>query len=262
MNKQLQMFGVTNQKGGLGKSTTTFNLLRGAQELGKKVLVADIDPQGNSSAFISRNPSINQYPKGRGFDAVFGLLDNPELDDLPVVEVEENCFLLPGTEALSAWNNDEFLSSDPRHVIEIGHRFRAWAARQGFDCVIFDTPTGQGLLQVIPLLWCDVIYVPIGPAPLAMHTLPQMERNIALARKENRALDVRYVVNMFMKASKTHRNNLELLRRQYGSKIVAEFKHSAMVSDSMAEGVAVWRYSGRKEVREAWRNFAYSALEA
>lgn len=258
--RPLRIYAVTNQKGGLGKSTTACNIVFAAIEEGLKVLVCDSDPQGSSSAFLSGDPLIDQRPIGKGFDRVFDFVDQEEVD-LPVVSFHENADLLPGTEHLDAWNTDERLTSDPALVMRAGDRLRKWAEKMGYDCIVFDTPTGHGLLQVTPMLWADVIYVPLSPAPLSMRMLPALNKTLELVRGLNRKLVTKYIVNMVLKRSKTQQKNLQLIKDAYGDAIFAELNFSVSVSDSLDCGVPVWRYKGGKENRDGWRDFAYRALE-
>ena len=92
MSKEVRIYAVTNQKGGLGKSTTACNIVLAAVEEGLRVLVCDSDPQGSSSAFLSGNPTINDTDKGKGFDRVFDFVDDEDVD-LPV----QNIFITPPT---------------------------------------------------------------------------------------------------------------------------------------------------------------------
>lgn len=260
--KDVRIYAVTNQKGGLGKSTTACNIVFAAVEAGLKVLVCDSDPQGSSSAFLSGNPVINKMDLGMGFDRVFDFIDHDDVD-LPTIKLFEgsNVDLLPGTMHLDAWNSDSRMLANPSLVMLAGQRLRKWAAKQGYDRIVFDTPTGHGLLQVVPMLWADVVYVPLSPSPLSMHMLPALDETLEFAGNLNPVLQTKYIVNMIMKSSKKQEENLIKLRNAYGNRIFAEFKHSVTVSDSLDYGLPVWRYKGRKDVRDSWREFANRALE-
>ncbi|HEX7645835.1 MAG TPA: ParA family protein [Noviherbaspirillum sp.] len=259
MSKRVRIYAVTNQKGGLGKSTIGCNLVFAGLEAGLKVLVCDSDPQGSSSAFLSGDPRINKKDMGLGFDRVFDFVDKEDVE-LPTVPVYDNVDLLPGTLHLDAWNNDPKLLSDPSLVMRAGQRLRVWAGKNGYDRVVFDTPTGHGLLQVVPMLWSDVIYIPVSPEPLSMHMLPALSDTLDFVKNLNPLVQERYVINKIKKSS-TQTANLGKLRTAFGARVMAEFKDSVSVSDSLDVGMPVWRFKGRKEVRETWRDFANRAME-
>lgn len=102
-----RIIAVANQKGGVGKTTTTINLGAALCELGQKVLVVDLDPQGNASTGLGIEPEDREYTT---YEL---LLDEADLDSVILTTSTENLHLIPATVDLSS-ADIELISNEKR----------------------------------------------------------------------------------------------------------------------------------------------------
>ena len=180
-----RVISVSNQKGGVGKTTTTVNLGAGLAELGYRVLVIDLDPQGNASTGLGIAP--------RGLEvSMYDVL----LDEVPLKE----CIQPTETPLLSvAPANLDLAGAEielvPAFSRELRLRNAVDAVRDDFDYVLIDCPPSLGLLTVNALACATEVLVPIQCEYYALEGLGQLLRNVELVQKNlNRSLEVSTIV--------------------------------------------------------------------
>ncbi|MSO26204.1 MAG: ParA family protein [Candidatus Nanopelagicaceae bacterium] len=153
-----RIFTVANQKGGVGKTTTAVNLAAALSMGGLKVLVIDLDPQGNASTAF-----------GLDRDNLAGTYD-VLINDLPMAEVVVKVANFPHLEAIAA--NSDLAGAEIQLVPAVAREFRLQAALQSFlaakqnagrrfDYVFIDCPPSLGLLTINALAAADEVLVPI-----------------------------------------------------------------------------------------------------
>lgn len=162
---------VTNQKGGVGKTTTAVNLAFYLSKLGKKVLLVDFDPQGNASSGLGVN-------KGELEVTVRDVIqDNLSLADVTLPTKHNKLFIIPATPHLA--NAEVELAS-------VEHRFsRLKDALQDhdYDFVIIDCPPSLSLLTVNGLIAAQHILLPVQAEFYALEGLSQLLETMQLVRK-------------------------------------------------------------------------------
>ena len=180
---------VTNQKGGVGKTTSGVHLAFGLRDMGKKVLLADMDTQGNASAILSRDPRINTRPGGA--EQLF-----QNVADLKGVETPSGIDLLHGHAFLEALDKEVAVGDTAQ--------LRDYVRSLPYDYIIFDTPPALGVRQVAPMLWADHLVVPVEPTPLAAAGLAATIRVIKrlIDSGQNGELKWKLVVNRYKSTSK------------------------------------------------------------
>ncbi|TVQ87296.1 MAG: ParA family protein [Deltaproteobacteria bacterium] len=185
---------ISNQKGGVGKTTTSINLAAALAAVGQRVLLVDLDPQGNATSGLGldREQPGGVYPLL--LDAV-DLHDQVRTTSLPGLDV------LPATSAL--------VGAEVELVEEQGRERRLRRAldpaRAAYDWVLIDCPPSLGLLTLNALVAADRVLIPLQAEYYAMEGLSQLLRTIAAVRKGLNPDLVRegIVVTMF-----DQRNNL------------------------------------------------------
>lgn len=240
---------VTNQKGGVGKSTLTFHIAKAAAEAGKRVLVLDFDTQGNISQFLMGDLDIRKNLSG-GADYIFGQGAVPK--DAPIATEHENIWLLHGHEGLDQWDNDpdaedRVMSPDLRQVL------RALP----YDVVVVDTPTSPGIRHLAPLLWSDKLVIPMEPEQAAVAGFQSVLEAVEHAQALNPGLQWVGVLNRMLRARRDHQEIEDFVRGKYGSKIAPTLTARAAVSSAMQEAPAqaVWHArNADKALRELWLN--------
>ncbi|PIO05065.1 hypothetical protein COT47_06385, partial [Candidatus Woesearchaeota archaeon CG08_land_8_20_14_0_20_43_7] len=159
---------VINQKGGVGKTTTTVNLGAGLAAEGKKVLLIDLDPQGNISHCLKVEPQKDAYSL---------IIENAHWKEC-IVNVAKNLDVMPGRETLTK-----------AEIILAGEQFRETVLRRrledirGYDYIIVDCPPSLGLLNQNAMLFANEAFVPVSTDPLGMVGLKKMENAVRVIEK-------------------------------------------------------------------------------
>ena len=169
----MTIFAVANQKGGVGKTTTTTSLGAALAEKGKRVLVVDLDPQGNATTGLGVD--------GRQFErSVYDVL----LNDVPMVDIVEptgfnNLFVAPATLDLAGVEQE--LTSVISRELRLK---RALTSVEGdFDYVFIDCPPSLGLITINAFAAATDIMVPVQTEFYALEGLTQLQRIVDLVQK-------------------------------------------------------------------------------
>lgn len=172
MNNLVKVIAITNQKGGVGKTTTSVNLSACLAELGKKVLLIDTDPQGNAtSGFGCDKASIRH--------SIYEvLINNVPMEEAIVPTKLDNLKLLPATIRL-AGAEVELVSLMSR---ETKLKRALETVKHQFDYVIIDCPPSLGLLTVNSLTAANAIIVPVQCEYYALEGLSQLMNTVELVK--------------------------------------------------------------------------------
>ncbi|MEO8502470.1 MAG: ParA family protein [Acidobacteriota bacterium] len=220
----MKVFVVTNQKGGVGKTTVALHLAWAAKDLGHRVLVVDLDSQGNASQLLSGDVAINK--RRGGASALFqrgGSLD-------PIV-TPGGLALLHGHRYLDGPNfSDAIQQRDALRSLP-------------YDVAVIDTPPSMSDVFVAPFFWADRLVVPITPDPLTVRVRghASIDDIVAKARVVNPSLVTRFLINRYTRHVRASRTSLAELLLTYDLK-QPYLRASGWVSQSTAAGLPVWAY--------------------
>jgi len=180
-----RIISVSNQKGGVGKTTSTVNLAAYLAEKGKKVLIIDIDPQGNAGFGIGVNAEEIETTI---YEVMLGEL--PIRDAIFDTDVE-NLYLIPSNIHLSGAQVD-LLDSDEREYIL---KKALHEIKDNFHYIFIDCPPSLGMLTLNALVAADSVLIPLQCEYYALEGLSQLLRIIAMVQEGlNPALKIEGVV--------------------------------------------------------------------
>lgn len=180
-----KVIAVTNQKGGVGKTTTAVNTAAGIGKLGKKVLMVDIDPQGNATSGVGVDKRSTEY------SSYHVIIDGVKAEDAIVTTKFENLDIIPASMDLAAAEIE---------LVEMEHREaklkNALAPVKGnYDFIFIDCPPSLGLITTNAFCAADTLLVPIQPEYYALEGLSQLMGTVRkVKRRYNQYLDIEGVL--------------------------------------------------------------------
>jgi len=175
MNTGPRIITVANQKGGVGKTTTAINLATALAAIGERVLIVDLDPQGNASTGLGidrRDRAVSSY------DVLTGALD---LEQAAVPTAVPGLFIVPST--LDLLGIEMEIASAPDRVLRLRNAVRASSARHaGFTYVLIDCPPSLNLLTLNSMAAADSVLVPLQCEFFALEGLSQLLETVEQVR--------------------------------------------------------------------------------
>ena len=180
-----KIISFSNQKGGVGKTTTCVNMAAYLAQAGKKVLLVDLDPQGNATTGLG-------FSKGALKKSVYNVIIEDEAVKDNVLETElERLFLLPANIDLAGAEVALVYKKNRDKVL----RAALTPVKDAFDYILIDCPPSLGLLTINALTAADSAIIPIQSEYYALEGLSQLMNTISLVRQHlNKSLKVEGVV--------------------------------------------------------------------
>ncbi|MFC7377630.1 ParA family protein [Brevundimonas sp. GCM10030266] len=213
--KKTRVLAVSNQKGGVGKTTTAINLGTALAAIGEKVLIVDMDPQGNASTGLGVPRETRRVTI---YDVV---VDNRSVDDAAVQTTVPGLFIIPADADMSGVEI-ELSQADRRSF-----RLRDALAAQGrdgqtrYDYVLIDCPPSLNLLTLNAMAAADAVLVPLQCEFFALEGLTQLMKTVDMVRQSlNPALEIQgLVLTMYDRRSALSGQVANDVRNHFGDKV-------------------------------------------
>ena len=206
-----RVFAVANQKGGVGKTTTAVNLGAALADLGHRVLIVDLDPQGNASTGLGIDPRNFDYSM---YDV---LLHDVPIDDCIEPTNIKNLFLAPSTLDLAGAEIELVPALSREHRL----RRALEPVRNDFRYIFIDCPPSLGLITLNALTAASEVLVPIQCEFYALEGVSQLTRNVELVRSNlNPTLAVTTIVlTMYDARTKLSDSVVQEVRLHFGDMV-------------------------------------------
>jgi chromosome partitioning protein len=244
-----RVIAIANQKGGVGKTTTAVNLGAALAEQGFRVLVVDLDPQGNATTGLGLNP---RDVTTSIYDVV---MTGVPLEDCVEPTSIKNLFVVPATIDLAGAE----IELVPQISRELKLKKAIDAARDDYDLVLIDCPPSLGLLTVNGLAAADDVIVPIQCEYYALEGLGQLLRNVALVQGNlNPDLDVRGIIlTMYDARTKLADQVVSEVREYFGAKVYdTVVPRTVRLSEAPSFGQPIIVFDGASRGAKAYRDLA------
>ena len=169
----MQIISIINQKGGVGKTTTVINLAAGLAKQEKKVLVIDLDPQGNATTGLGLSNSENSS------DTIYGILNGTRPISEVIKKTEfENLDIITSNVDLSGLELETANDSERAFILKVKLAAYLNDSRGSYDYILIDCPPSLSLLTVMALVSSHSVVVPLQTEFFALEGLTQLMKTI------------------------------------------------------------------------------------
>jgi chromosome partitioning protein len=245
-----RIIALANQKGGVAKTTTTLNLGVAFRELGYRVLVVDLDPQGNLTMSQGMNPDAIERSM---FDVLVHRIPISDVIERREVDLAVASIDLAGAElSLSSMIGRE--RSLEKALIEV---------RDNYDFVLVDTPPSLGLLTINAFVAATGVIVPVQCEYLSLRGLVQLENTLAMVRENlNPHVGVEGIVATMYDGRTLHsREAIEILEENFGDLVYrTRIRKTIRYAEAPVKGSSVLKYDPNGPAAEAYRELAKEVL--
>jgi len=238
--RQAEVIAFANQKGGVAKTTSTLNLAVALSDEGHKVLIVDMDPQGNLTMSQGLNP--DQITRSM-FDVLVHRLPIDQVIQQAEVDLAVSSIDLAGAErALEKALNP---------------------IKERYDFILIDTPPSLGLLTINALVASNGVIVPVQCEYLSLRGLVQLENTLSMIRENlNPDVEIQGILPTMYDGRTLHsREAVEILQENFGDLVYkTRIKKTVRYAEAPVKGSSVLKYDPSGNAAEAYRELAKEVL--
>jgi chromosome partitioning protein len=254
MWRMARIVALVNQKGGVGKTTTAINLGAYLSESGMRVLLVDVDPQGNATSGLGVRPG----------DVTLGtyelMLGQAPLEKVALATSHRNLFLVPANQSLAGANVE--LINTPQREFQLMRALEP--TRLNYDVILLDAPPSLGLVTVNALTAADEVLIPVQSEYYALEGLSQLLATIELVRaniKPTLAL-LGAVITLHDKRTKLAVDVAREIRKYFPGRVFAtEIPRNVRLSEAPSYGKSILAYEPWSKGARAYRALAQEVLQ-
>ncbi len=244
---------VVNQKGGVGKTTTSMNLAAFLADMGKRVLLIDLDPQGNATSGLGFSPAE--------LSGTYEVLSGEKpIREVIIPTAHERLSLLPG--------NPDLAGSQVELVNEFNRERKLQTAieplKDDFDYVFIDNPPSLGLLTINGLVASDSVLVPVQAEYYALEGLGQLLQTVELVKTniKPQLVVMGAVITMFDPRTNLANQVLQELYKHFPGKIFRSvIPRSIRLAEAPSYGKSIIHYDSESKAAKAYERLAREFLE-
>jgi chromosome partitioning protein len=246
-----RVIAFANQKGGVAKTTSTLNLAVALSEEGHRVLIVDMDPQGNLTMSQGLNP--DQITRSM-FDVLVHRLPMDQVIQEAEVDLAVSSIDLAGAElALSSMIGRERALEKALGPI-----------KSRYDFILVDTPPSLGLLTINALVAADEVIVPVQCEYLSLRGLVQLENTLSMIRENlNPNVAIQGILPTMFDGRTLHsREAVEILQENFGELVFkTRIKKTVRYAEAPVRGSSVLKYDPTGKAAVAYRELAKEVLD-
>ncbi|MCL2070745.1 MAG: ParA family protein [Oscillospiraceae bacterium] len=244
---------ITNQKGGVGKTTVCASICGCLSEMGKSVLAIDLDPQGNLSFSLGVDATSGGYTMYNALKQTVGIYD--------IIQHTEICDVAPANITLSACEL-ELTSVGREHILK--EQIDTVAA--DYDYILIDTPPALSVLTINAYVASDWLIIPMIPEILSLQGFAQLQETIyAIKKYYNKMLEVRGIVlnqyNPRLILTKEVEELANIIAEQLDTDVFQQkITSSVAIAEAPAHGKTVSNYAPRSKSSMEFSDLTYEIL--
>ena len=249
----MQIISVINQKGGVGKTTTVINLAAGLSQLNKKILVIDLDPQGNATT------GLGLSNVGDSSDTIYGILNGTKEIETVIKKTQfDNLDIITSNVDLSGLEVETADDSNRAFILKTKLTAYLNNSRGFYDYILIDCPPSLSLLTIMALVCSNSLLVPLQTEFFALEGLTQLMKTIERIKVSlNPALKIRGILlTMYDKRNKLSSQVEKEARDYFTEKVYTTvIPRNVRLSEAPSHGMPVLIYDKSCPGSKSYFNF-------
>ena len=245
---------IFNQKGGVGKTTTSINLAAGLGKLGKKILLIDLDPQGNTTSGLGIERDNVEYQ-------IYDVLANDvDPEEVIIGTSAENVSIIPSNSELAGLEVELARQGDWEELL----KDKLEPIRDKFDFIFIDCPPSLGILSVTGLIASNSVIIPIQCEYYALEGVSQLFKTIELVKSSyNPTIEIEGVVlSMFDGRTNLSIQVVEEVKNYFKGKVYTSIiPRNVRLAEAPSHGLSIMDYDNKSKGAEAYKDLAEEFLD-